>query len=85
MVVAALRRRRIGILVFDTKDRPAKPGGFALCRQRVLEFGCGQGFGLSLQAAANPDVAFEGYGPATKSFRCMIAIGLGISPKPVPQ
>jgi SAM-dependent methyltransferase len=42
----------------------------ALCRQRapglawrprrVLELGFGQGFGLALLAAANPDVAFEG-------------------------
>ena len=28
---------------------------------RVLELGCGQGFGLALLAAANPDIVFEGY------------------------
>src|SRR3954465_14971379 len=28
--------------------------------RRVLELGFGQGFGLALLAAANPDVAFEG-------------------------
>jgi hypothetical protein len=28
MVVAALRQRRIAILFFETKNRPAKPGGF---------------------------------------------------------
>lgn len=35
--------------------------GRALKPKRVLELGCGQGFGLALTAAANPDVAFEGY------------------------
>ena len=35
--------------------------GRALNPKRVLELGCGQGFGLALLAAANPDVAFEGY------------------------
>ncbi len=35
--------------------------GRALRPQRVLELGFGQGFGLALLAAANPDVAFEGY------------------------
>src|ERR1043166_6797188 len=35
------------------------PGG-ALHPRRVLELGFGQGFGLALLAAANPDVAFEG-------------------------
>ena len=34
----------------------------ARCKpKRVLELGFGQGFGLTLLAAANPDVAFEGY------------------------
>jgi SAM-dependent methyltransferase len=35
--------------------------GRALHPERVLELGFGQGFGLALLAAANPDVAFEGY------------------------
>jgi SAM-dependent methyltransferase len=35
--------------------------GRALTPKLVLELGCGQGFGLALLAAANPDVAFEGY------------------------
>jgi SAM-dependent methyltransferase len=35
--------------------------GRALAPRRVLELGCGQGFGLALLAAANPDVRFEGY------------------------
>jgi SAM-dependent methyltransferase len=35
--------------------------GRALNLERMLELGCGQGFGLALLAAANPDVAFEGY------------------------
>src|SRR5215216_7735056 len=34
--------------------------GRALRPKRVLELGFGQGLGLSLLAAANPDVAFEG-------------------------
>jgi SAM-dependent methyltransferase len=34
--------------------------GRALGPQRVLELGFGQGFGLALLAAANPDVMFEG-------------------------
>src|SRR6476660_2373796 len=34
--------------------------GRALRPARVLELGFGQGFGLALLAAANPDVAFEG-------------------------
>jgi SAM-dependent methyltransferase len=38
-----------------------KSPGRALKPQRVLEIGFGQGFGLSLLAAANPDIAFEGY------------------------
>jgi SAM-dependent methyltransferase len=33
----------------------------ALRPRRVLELGFGQGFGLALLAAANPDTAFEGY------------------------
>jgi trans-aconitate methyltransferase len=35
--------------------------GRGLHPKRMLELGFGQGFGLSLLAAANPDVAFEGY------------------------
>src|SRR5262249_44076033 len=35
--------------------------GRALKPGRMLELGCGQGFGLALLAAANPDVAFDGY------------------------
>lgn len=34
--------------------------GLGLRPKRVLELGFGQGFGLALLAAANPDVAFEG-------------------------
>ena len=35
--------------------------GRALNPQRVVELGCGQGFGLALLAAANPQIDFEGY------------------------
>src|SRR5262245_64051798 len=35
--------------------------GRALQPKRLLELGFGQGFGLTLLAAANPDVACEGY------------------------
>ena len=35
--------------------------GRALHPKRILEPGSGQGFGLSLLAAANPHIAFEGY------------------------
>jgi len=35
--------------------------GRALKPKRMLELGFGQGFGLTLLAAANPDVTFEGY------------------------
>jgi SAM-dependent methyltransferase len=35
--------------------------GRGLYPKRMLELGFGQGFGLALLAAANPDVAFEGY------------------------
>jgi hypothetical protein len=35
--------------------------GRALRPNRMLELGFGQGFGLSLLAAANPDVQFEGH------------------------
>lgn len=35
--------------------------GRALHPKRILELGFGQGLGLSLLAAANPDIAFEGY------------------------
>jgi SAM-dependent methyltransferase len=38
-----------------------KSPGPAANPQRMLELGFGQGFGLALLAAANPDVAFEGY------------------------
>src|SRR4051812_10484835 len=38
-----------------------RSAGRALRPRRVLELGFGQGFGLALLAAANPDVAFEGY------------------------
>jgi hypothetical protein len=31
-VVAALRQRRISDLICETKNRPAKPGGFCLTR-----------------------------------------------------
>jgi SAM-dependent methyltransferase len=34
--------------------------GRAFQPRRYLELGCGQGFGLALLAAANPDIAFEG-------------------------
>ncbi len=37
-----------------------RPPGLALRPRRVFELGCGQGFGLALLAAANPEVAFEG-------------------------
>ena len=39
----------------------AAPPGHALHPKRILELGSGQGFGLSLLAAANPHIAFEGY------------------------
>src|SRR2546421_226613 len=35
--------------------------GRALEPKRVLELGFGQGFGLALLAAANPDIVFDGY------------------------
>src|SRR5207249_2704283 len=35
--------------------------GRAFRPKRMLELGFGQGFGLSLLAAANPDVQFEGH------------------------
>ncbi len=37
-----------------------KPPALARRPHRVLELGCGQGFGLALLAASNPEVAFEG-------------------------
>ena len=37
-----------------------KSPGRALKPHRILELGFGQGFGLALLAAANPDVTFEG-------------------------
>jgi SAM-dependent methyltransferase len=55
---------------FYPDTAPAHMAFAALCRQRapglawrprrVLELGFGQGFGLALLAAANPDVVFEG-------------------------
>jgi SAM-dependent methyltransferase len=55
---------------FYPETTPAHLAFAALCRgrspgrafrpQRVLELGFGQGFGLALLAAANPDVGFEG-------------------------
>jgi len=55
---------------FYPETAPAHIAFGALCRhrapglawrpRRVLELGFGQGFGLALLAAANPDVAFEG-------------------------
>jgi SAM-dependent methyltransferase len=55
---------------FYPETAPAHIAFAALCRgrspgltrrpRRVLELGFGQGFGLALLAAANPDVAFEG-------------------------
>ena len=36
------------------------PPGLARRPRRVIELGCGQGFGLALLAASNPEVAFEG-------------------------
>jgi SAM-dependent methyltransferase len=47
-------------LAFAALTVGASPGR-ALRPKRMLELGFGQGFGLSLLAAANPDVAFEGY------------------------
>lgn len=38
-----------------------RSAGRALRPSRVLELGFGQGFGLALLAAANPDIAFEGF------------------------
>src|SRR5262245_60210130 len=38
-----------------------RSAGGAMRPRRVLELGFGQGFGLTLLAAANPDVQFEGY------------------------
>jgi SAM-dependent methyltransferase len=56
---------------FYPETAPVHLAFAALCRgrspgrtwrpSRVLELGFGQGFGLALLAAANPDVAFEGY------------------------
>src|SRR5262249_61525388 len=55
---------------FYPETAPAHIAFGALCRRRspglawrprrVLELGFGQGFGLALLAAANPDAAFEG-------------------------
>jgi SAM-dependent methyltransferase len=39
----------------------ANSPGLAWRPRRILELGFGQGFGLALLAAANPDIAFEGY------------------------
>jgi SAM-dependent methyltransferase len=46
-------------MAFATLCRGRGPG-LALQPGRVLDLGFGQGFGLALLAAANPDVAFEG-------------------------
>jgi SAM-dependent methyltransferase len=46
-------------VAFATLCRRRSPG-LAWRPRRVLELGFGQGFGLALLAAANPDVAFEG-------------------------
>ena len=47
-------------LAFAALSKRRSPGHAANPR-RMLELGFGQGFGLALLAAANPDVAFEGY------------------------
>lgn len=47
-------------LAFAALSKRRSPGQAANPR-RMLELGFGQGFGLALLAAANPDVAFEGY------------------------
>jgi predicted O-methyltransferase YrrM len=49
-----------GHMAFAALCLGRSPGRAARPR-KVLELGFGQGFGLSLLAAANPDVAFEGY------------------------
>lgn len=46
-------------LAFAALCRRRTPG-LSIRPRRVLELGFGQGFGLALLAAANPDVAFEG-------------------------
>ncbi len=46
-------------LAFAALVNGRAPGG-ALRPRRMLELGFGQGFGLALLAAANPDIAFEG-------------------------
>jgi hypothetical protein len=48
-----------GHLAFAAMAAGSAPGG-AAAPARVLELGFGQGFGLALLAAANPDIAFEG-------------------------
>jgi predicted O-methyltransferase YrrM len=47
-------------IAFAALSAGRSPGG-ALRPKRMLELGFGQGFGLSLLAAANPDVTFEGH------------------------
>src|SRR5689334_25303412 len=47
-------------IAFGALCRRRAPG-LALRPSRVLELGFGQGFGLALLAAANPDVSFEGF------------------------
>jgi predicted O-methyltransferase YrrM len=47
-------------LAFSALSIGRSPGR-SMRPKRVLEIGFGQGFGLSLLAAANPDVEFEGY------------------------
>ena len=54
------RETALGHMAFAALALGRSPGR-ALKPKRVLELGFGQGFGLTLLAAANPDVAFEGY------------------------
>src|SRR5215470_17013108 len=49
-----------GHMAFATLCIGRSPGR-AFKPTRMLELGFGQGFGLTLLAAANPDTAFEGY------------------------
>ena len=53
------RQTTPGHLAFAALTIGRSPGR-ALKPQRVLELGFGQGFGLALLAAANPDITFEG-------------------------
>jgi hypothetical protein len=47
--------------IFSWVARPIQDAIIAIVPKRILELGSGQGFGLSLLAAANPHIAFEGY------------------------